>query len=92
MDSSSDDDFYENREDLHDMAVGPVAQRRLAALSDSDREDEPRVPAPLPQQRRQRCSTPRHSMRDCKCFLDGSPMRIITASSTITATEWPGVI
>jgi len=50
---SSDDDF--NFDDVpNDMAVGPAAQRALADLSDSDREDEPRVPAPVVQGRRQR--------------------------------------
>jgi len=48
---SSDEDIAE---ELRDMPVGPAAQRALAALSDSDGEDERRIPAPLTQQRRQR--------------------------------------
>jgi hypothetical protein len=90
MNWSSDDDFYDN-EDHRDLAVGPAAQRNLAALSDSDGEDEPLVPAPLPLQRRQRCYFLPPSICDSKCFLDASPMRIITASSTRMATEYLGV-
>lgn len=60
MDSSDEDIAEEHR----DMPVGPAAQRALAALSDSDGEDEPRIPAPLTQQRRQRCVSLRLSLRD----------------------------
>ena len=86
MNWSSDDDFHDN-EDHRDLAVGPAAQRHLAALSDSDGDDEPQVPGPLPLQRRQRCFFLPSSICDSKSFLDASPMIIITASLTRMAIE-----